>query len=658
MNFTKSRTRERRRSRMGGTGISAPPTSDPDYAGLTGVVFHTRAEGFEVGVTNSFGVVDGSGNVTKAKSVLTTVHEFDSIGTAPTLVGSGTNKRLVFGGAGRLRHNGGLAVFNEFHHNATLNNMKTIIHGVIKIGNTNSPGVGYGIVGDNAGSTNNKGMAITFDDTVVNGRRNYIQYMITKAVNSVFITRAYNNCIFPANTWMDFWWELDKAKDREQEVKCILNNNDHTIANDVDNNTTVTTPTFAMEIGGMGNGVAPAIMELKEITFQTGVVTEAFRTEFIQNRMTKYGISVPPSSVDSIPMIRKYEALYTLNETRYYLPVVVCQNPTNPDVIVVLFHDSLSHTDDPNGRVSKIKSINRGASFGAKTTVYDPVGPLRPMGVSAGYDSAGKLHMMIDLHTSYDALSTNTLQYWNSIDDGDNWNSTDITATLAGDGLNGWRVTDRIVQNNNVLFAYVVKVTDEVTITESANYVLRTTDFGANWTLITIRAKGAAYYNEGSFEGLGPNHLLCLIRDEILHEWQQTISPDNGLNWPALGPCTFGEVLTRESPPSLTRTSDFIACTYANRDRDQLVIIYARPADLIANGVAGWNIRTRHVLFQGINDEHLHYGNLIFPNNDFNSYGVFARDPYPSTGLGTANVMVGFKGNTIQYSDVKALLGL
>src|SRR5687767_14965492 len=130
----------------------------PDYAGMSNVVFHGRADGLAINTTNSFGVVDVSGNVTKWISVDTTTHEFDSNGTAPTLTGTEIDAAIVFGGAGRLRHNGLSSVFNNFHFRASINDLKWTIHAVVKFGTTSDPNAIYGLFGNNAGGSTSKGI--------------------------------------------------------------------------------------------------------------------------------------------------------------------------------------------------------------------------------------------------------------------------------------------------------------------------------------------------------------------------------------------------------------------------------------------------------------------------------------------------------------------
>lgn len=636
----------------------------PDYAGLSGVVFHSKAGDLVVNTTNSAGVVDGSGNITKIISTHTTVHEFDSNGTAPTLSGTGINAAMVFGGAGNFRHNGLSSVFNAFHFVVGITNLKWTIHGVASFGSGSNPDAVYAICGNAAGSTGNKGIYVLWDNRTAVPRRGAISAAIVKGTVSTFISDFGNNCIVPEQQYVDFWIEVDKNKNQTQEVRLFINGREYTMYNRVDNNTTVTTPSFAMEIGASGNAVQRAVMSLKEITFSLGTVsTDAFKRNFIRNRMAKYRIQPFTNQTDSITFRPVYLERYRLSETRYYLPIVAIQNPVTPDVCVTIFNDSVSHTEDANAKISMVKSTDRCRTWGSKTLVYDPdtTGAIYPKGIAVGYGSDGRLHMLFDCHTDFGAGSTNTMHYAYSDNDGTSWTVSDISASLPSDALASYRCTDKIIENNGVLMGCFYKYTQEADQTEIASYIFRSTDNGANWTAITVKAKSAVNRNEGSIIGLDSTRVLCLLRDESTLEFHQYLSSDNGASFSEIGAAAFGETLTGAGPPSLNKLqingSDVIAHYYADRNRDQLKVVYGLPAGLIS-GVSGWNLTTKYVIYQGTDDFHLQYGTVIHTNGGFSGYGMFSLDEFPGVGSGTANFLVGFRVNTPHYPRVKSLLGL
>lgn len=637
----------------------------PAYSSLSNVVFHHRAEGLVTNTTNSYGVVDGSDNVTKIISVLTTVHEFDSNGTAPTLTGTGVEKAIVFGGAGRLRHNGASSVFNAFHFVAgAITDLKWSIHGVIKMGASANPNAIYGLCGNYAGASSNKGVGIHYDDRAASTLSQIFNLSVTRGVSSSFILQCNTGNIFPPNQWVDFWADVDMSRATNQKGRIFFNGRQFSLPIRIDSTTMVTTPSFAMEIGGLGNATTPAVMEVKEITFQSGVQTDSFIQEFIINRMTKYRIVPDPHSQNNIifrteflPIIEGYF------DNRYYLPVSLAQNPTSPDIIVALLKDSISHVFDPDGMISIRRSTDRGKTWGAKSTAFIRTNPEAPMSVGVGYSSDGAtLHAIIDTHTTDTGASVQKLYHLTSTDDGDNWTVNDISSVIPSDLLLGFRVDQSIIENAGVLMLGWYKTTDESSAAESANYLLRSTDNGANWSNITVRAKSATHRNEGSTVALSSTVLLHVIRDEVTVEWHQYISTDNGLNWASQGALTLGEALTRECPvylrTFLLNGSLVVAVYYSDRDNDIFKVVYGLASGFSAGGVANWNVSSKFVIAQGNAQQHYHYGSVIHTHNDMNAIAMYPYDMFPSGGLGVENIVHTFNIQTSQYAFVKDLLGI
>lgn len=635
----------------------------PDYAGLTNVIFHSRAENFVVNTTNSAGVVDVSGNVTKAISVLTTVHEFDSTGTAPTLTGTGVEKAIVIGAAGRLRHNGASSVWNNFHFRASINDLKWTIHAVVKFGTGSNPNNIYGLCGNYGGASTGKGIGIHYDDRIASNISDAVNFTVVRGTSNSFIIQCSNNNVIVPNQYIHLWIEVDKSKAQDEQGIMYINGKRYNVGVRIDSTIMVTTPSFAMEIGAIGNAAGPGVLEWKEITFQEGTQTDAFRRDFTMAVMSKYRIQPFAHSTDSIIRRTYFTPLIeSFDDSRYYLPVVLAQNPLTPLVIVALMHDSQSHVYEAAGKISMRKSVDGGKTWGSKTTVYDPASTLAPYGVAAGYDSAGKLHVMIDVHTAVDATSTNTLEYWSSTNDGTSWASADITASLAADALGSWRVDQRIIENDSVLMTTLYKVTQEGDPTESANYVLRSTDGGANWTSITVKAKSTTYQNEASIVAVSSTVLFVVVRDEVTGEWHQYTSTNNGTSFSSQGALPLGEAFSRPSPPILCKFlingSIAVAMYYADRDRDWLKVAYASGATLISSGLTAWILSTKTVIAQGVLDQHYHYGDCCHFNNDFNAIGMWPFDSFPASGAGTQNKILTFHIMGSQYSHIKTLLGL
>lgn len=641
----------------------------PNYAGLSNVVYHARAEGLVTNTSNSYGVVNASGHVTKWTSVLTTTHEFDGNGTAAniTLVGSGVDQAVSIAAGARLRHNGLSSVFNAFHFVVGITNLKATIHMVVKIGSSSNPNSIAGFFGNNGGSASNKGINGHFDDRSGSNLSNAFNLGVVKGTSNSFILQATNGNILKPNTWLDIWIQYDMSQAQEDQGLILVNGKPYTLAIRTDTTVMVTTPTYAMEIGDIGNAtlnlLSPATVQFKEITFQTGVEADAFRQAFIMARMAKYRIVPEPHSTDGIIFRTQFQLTNLLSETRYYLPVILLQNPVNPLTLVQIFHDSVSHVYESAGKISMRKSTDGGRTWGSKTTVLDPASTEAAYGVGGNYDSTGKIHLFVDTHTALDNTSTNKMYYATSTDDGTNWSSfTDITSSLASDSLASWRIDQRLIETNSALIISYYKVTAEGDATESANYILKSTDGGSTWVTKTVRAKSTTYRNESSLVALTSTNIFLLARDEVTSEWRAYKSTDTGENWSDLGAFDIGEVLTRESPPLLHKFvingSTVIVFYWARRDTDQLMAAYVPATSLDSTGISAFLQSSKVCLAQGSSSQHYHYGDMCHFNNDMNAIGAWPYDPFPASGPATENLLRTFNVITAQYESIKNLYSL
>lgn len=636
--------------------------TQPDYAGLTNVVFHGRYEGLVTNTNNSYGVVDASGNVTKLKSVVhTTGHEFDFNNDEPTLVSSGIN----FAAGQRLRHTGASSAFTPFHYRATLTDLKWTVHAVVKFGTSSNPDTAYGLCGNNATSSTNRGFAIYFEDRASLPTNNALTMLITLGSATFFIDQVFNTNVINPNTFIDLWMEVDKSQLQENQVKLFINGQRVIVSNYVNSSSpSSSAPSFAMEIGATGNGVLGGVMVLKEITFQSGVMSESFRQGFITARMYKYGIVPFASSIDGINITSDWHLIDSLSESRYYLTNHLMQNNTNADVITSVFSDGVNHIFDDTKKVSVRKSTDKGRTWSSKTTAFDPAGGEGVGDPAAGRGSDDRIHVIADSHTSYSIGGTHKLYYGYSDDDGDTWSSfTNITAILPADSLATWRCYSNIIENNGRLMCPIYKVTDEGVFTNSAIYLLYSDDNGSTWGYKTIRASTTTpFLNESEIIALSSTALLVITRNETTGEWTQFISSDNGDTWTNQGDLTFGETLTLAGPVRLSKFqilgTDVIACYYSDRTKDVFKVVYAKPSDIISSGLAGWVVDRKFTIHQGSNNNHLHYGDVCHYDNDFKAIGQYVIDPFPPDGPGLVNTMYTFDIPTYHYSFIKSALGL
>lgn len=641
----------------------------PNYAGMSNVVFHHRAQELETNTTNSAGVVNASGHVTKIISILGTPHEFDGNGTAAniTLTGSGVNKEIAFAGSARLRHNGLSSVWDNFQYRATLTDLKATIHGVFKFGTGSNPNALYGLFGNYAASSANKGVGAYFDDRSPT-LNNHFNLTIVRGTSSNFVLQATNSDILIPNVYHDIWIQYDFSQgqaNKEGVGLLVIDGREYVLGIRMDVTTPQATPSFAMEIGNVGNALAIGnlVGSIKEITFQDGVETAAFRRNFIINRMAKYGLIGPAHSTSDIIFRSQLRITDELTETRYYLPVCLFQNPNTPSTINQIFRDTVTHVYDAGGKASRRKSTDGLRTFAAKQDVFNPSGAEAVLSVGGGYDSAGKLHFFANTQTAGNNTSTNKMYYAYSTDDGDTWSSfTDITSSLTSDLLGGFIVDQTMIETNGALIISYYKFTQNGDVSESANYILKSTDGGSTWASKTIRAKSSTYRNEGTLVALTSTNIFYLCRDEVTLEWRAYKSTDTGENWSDLGAFDIGESLTRATPPLLRKFllngTSVVVFYWARRDLDQLCAAYVVTATLDSTGISAFTGGTKVVLAQGNDDNHYHYGDVCHWNNDMNAVASWPYDPYPGTGAGTENTLRTFNLITAQYDSIKTFLGL
>jgi hypothetical protein len=629
----------------------------PQYDQLSGVVFHNRTEGLVLGATNDFGVVDGSGNVTTIESCdpFANGRLFNNQGTAPTLV----NDYVTIPSTGNFRDTGVTSVWNDFHYKADASTIQWTIHGVFKFDNA---AAAIGIFGNNGTSSTAKGIGAYVDDRTSIPNNKYLNASITRGVAQSFVglMQAYN--IIPFGEWFDFWLQVQKSSAQAEEVHLRINRNKVIMWNRQDSNTAVITPTYAMEFGAVGNATIRGGFSYKEITFQTGIHTDAFAEEFIAARMEKYGIAFSPDAYESFTSLGEPTIIESINDGKYHLTTHLCQKPSNGDIILSITDEGEGHLSLTNRRIVIRTSTNRGATFSSKVVLHSDATNF-PIDPSAGYDSNDRLWLLWPSATTIGGA--NKLWYAYSDDDGATLSTpVEITSILPADGLTIFRTYSTVIENAGRIMIAMYKQNSGGA--SSATYLLYSDNNGVTWGYKTIRAASATYRNECDIVHLSGNNLLIIQRNESTNEWDQYISTDNGDTWTAQGDITFGESITAPPAPVRLRKTqingtDVIACAYTDRDRDVTKVAWAKVSSIIASGISGWNYASKCVVWQGTGyggtEGHMHYFGLCYPNNNFEGLSMSPVDPYPTSG-GTSNVLRTMRFPTYHYPFIKSLLGL
>lgn len=639
-------------------GVEASPAV-PDYASLSSVAAIYDSTGLVAGANNDYGQVDASGNIGAAgwKSIAPgptgrDMLPIQSAGETAGLSIQTINGITVLDGNGyaRLKNTGGSANFNFLHYNATFANLKWTIHMLVRPGFGADPGEFWGLIGNNATSPSQKGFSLHYDDR--NTKSDALAHTLSKGSAGAISTSSDNGIITP-NTWQVITLKFDGSLTAANRFKALVNGVAASLTVTSASTAVVTTPSFDLELFASGNGVGIMTGQMSHCVIQSTIDTSEVEAAFINDLIAwKSALSIENNT--------RLHVYNTFQEdlTKYYLSTTLAQNPTSQDVIVQLFVDGTSHTGDDAKQLSMRKSTDRGVTWSAKSTVYSPVGSLMVQDMGAGYSANGRLHAVVDVHTNSAGsfTSPHSLIYLYSDNDGTSWTTVDLTATLPSDSLAAFRVYTNIIENDGVLMFPMYKLTDEGDFTNSANYLYRSTDGGANWSVITIRASAAAYINESTIIALSTTKLIVISRTEASGEWTLFESLDNGLNWTNEGAWNVGENFPTAGP---CRLKNFVhngvpvtVCYYPNKNGRLYKAVYGKTSDLVTDSITGWNTTTKTIIVP----DFLHYGSVCHYNNDLNAIGSSAREPNPQTD--TENKLITYYLPTNHEATLESALGI
>jgi hypothetical protein len=361
--------------------------------------------------------------------------------------------------------------------------------------------------------------------------------------------------------------------------------------------------------------------------------------ELTNNDMSAIGIGISPImrcgggvAPSFVPFEEKtYSVLDTIDNGGYNTITSLSQHPTNKNKIIMTYLAGPvgSHGYDAT-KVLKMKVSNdKGQTWSAGTTIYDPGGILCVQEQHAGYDSNGRLHI---LATNIDDATPGicTLIYLYSDNDGGNFTVTDITSLVADVILPVFRNSGNLIENNGVMMEIIYR--QNAAVTSSNRSILRLV--AGTWTQVDIETT-AAYENESSIVSLGGDNILLLVRDDVTNSFIQYLSADNGLTWTRQGVAFLGITISffyQFARPGqlhkfkmngediivmyMTKNASPLGCVYA---------IYARASDLLANGILGWDYSTLKKIAEA--DSPIYsfvcHGDSIHYNDNYNAIGCW-----------------------------------
>jgi hypothetical protein len=609
-----------------------------DYSFVTNVIFHGDFNGLEVGTTNDYGQVDGSGNIVTWKSSpqFPTGVTFGVQGTAPTL----TSQGIAFTSAGNLRHTGANSVFNNLHfRSGGINDLKSTIIAVVQ---HDSGDRVVGICGNNGTSTLSKGISLYVDNRAAQSADNTLNYNITRGVNASPVLRSNiapsNSKTYPMGCFTLVCMETNNSLSLADRGKYFITTTRRNLNLESSSTTLATDPTHAFEIGSCGNATIRGQAIIKEIFIMDGVLTEADRNILLQQLTNKYNLLKLYSNND-----QPIEYFEETGRYKFNLSINDKFNETSNDLIAI-YTDGTAHLYSNQKKIVKRTSFDRGLTWSAQSDVYVPASPNAVQDPGTGYDSNGRLHILTETITSTSPGSSSpTLKYLYSDDNGDTWSSpTDLTSIIPIDGLAAYRVYGKMIENEGRIMFPFYKVTDESNLAETAVYMVYSDDYGLNWSVITIKSKSSIKINETSLFALNSTNLIAISRNENTLEWTYFSSDDNGDTWTNEGDVTFGvSMVTSGCSLRINKVIisgvDFITFISTNRfaTGGNTFINIARKSELISSGKSA--IKTNmtfniHVPATTSSGYTLAYGDIYF-NNDLPSLGILfspADNPHAS----------------------------
>jgi hypothetical protein len=329
-----------------------------------------------------------------------------------------------------------------------------------------------------------------------------------------------------------------------------------------------------------------------------------------------------------------YAVLDTLADGKYNIMAGLAQNPTNYDKVIMTYCAGAAPGYDATKVLNMRVSNDRGQTFGAASTIYDPGGVLCVQEQHSGYTSDGRFHILCTLID--DATpAVPSLIYLYSDNDGVDFTVTDITALVTDATYVIWRQSGGLVENNGALLSAFYS--RNATPNSWRRLCLRLVN--GTWTKVTVETT-ATNETESSIEVLGGDNLIMMTRSDVSpYFFIQYLSADNGLTWTRLGQITFGLTATGGWPAQLksfTMNGERIIAFYFphNTSPYALKVIYGRAIDLLELGLAGWHYSTLKDIIANPNTTfgklYLYHGEVLHYNNNYNSIAC-----WPSINAGT-----------------------
>lgn len=346
-----------------------------------------------------------------------------------------------------------------------------------------------------------------------------------------------------------------------------------------------------------------------------------------------------------------FAILDTITNTDFIIFSSLAQHPTNKNKVINTYLEGVSPNYDAT-KILKIRTSNdKGRTWGAASTAYDPGGILCVQEQHSGYTSDGRLHILCTL---IDDVAACSLIYLYSDNDGVSFTTSDISALVADVTYVAYRNSGALIENNGVLLTAFYS--RNAAVNSFRRLCLRLVT--GTWTKVTVETT-AANETESSIEVLSGNNLIMLTRDDAgaLKSFIQYKSADNGLTWTRLGVAIFGLAAPTSALPGQLRS--FLMdgkrvivfyFPYADGAGCPLNAIYGYAEDLLDFGIDGWITTSLKAIVANPNTTFgkmwLYHGDVLHYDNN---YSAIACIPSINSGV-TASDLRTFDISTTDYA--------
>lgn len=254
------------------------------------------------------------------------------------------------------------------------------------------------------------------------------------------------------------------------------------------------------------------------------------------------------ANLTHVPSVELEDEEVLLNDGAYNsFPSLV---RTSTGRLIASYRAATSHVGTA-GTIDQMVSDDDGVTWSSPATVIsDASFDLR--GPSISTIAGGNLLMTTWVRTSVGAAVAESIRVYRSTNNGDTWTLFSSPAT-GFTGLSATQSAPQTLSDGSLIFAVYGYESGADTVRSVK--ILRSTDSGANWSVLATAADGAAdtqEYNEPTVFLRTDGSLVCIIRNGSTNGLHTTTSTDNGATWSTVGT----ELIEVESKVTVSKTDE------------------------------------------------------------------------------------------------------